>query len=248
MKPKRALCRRRVLALIAALSIPATVFGGQQEGASTASTSAESIKASGSVAGNVYTNGFFRFSYEFPSHLTVQTQEDLRNVMDMGHKAGWGTEPHSDPEHRRAEELMVPLLSLVGAPRKAGEVPQQVLISAIDLSANPELTQRVLLGQLVVAMISPWRSGPGEFKTRGNPGVGVTNIGGQEFAWGMLEGRIPVSGKKRRVYTDYWVTTRNGYAVIWQLAAGEKQELTNLEKTINSVRFNIPEPTAEPRR
>jgi hypothetical protein len=54
----------------------------------------------------LYVNSDLAFTLSYPKEFVARTPEDLQTVMERGHRAVYGTDPKSDPEHLEAVRCM----------------------------------------------------------------------------------------------------------------------------------------------
>jgi hypothetical protein len=97
----------------------------------------------------VYANTDLGFTISYPKEFVAGTPQDLQTVMERGHRAVYGTDPKSDPEHLEAVRCMHTLLyaisgdnatetNLNGPAASADDSPDSILIEDVDRSCLPK--------------------------------------------------------------------------------------------------------------
>jgi len=186
----------------------------------------------GSISGNVYTNDFFEFTFEFPRGWFVQTDGTKTSIEESGtgieNKVDLGGKGNLDSLTSGTHSL----LHLLQHPTDAStRVNPQILILAKDVSCSPgpETGEKILLDlKLELAR----RNSRFNFEVIHEP-TNVT-LGGRVFS------RMDAStGSPNGIslYQAYVSTVLNGYALIFVLDAGKPERLDDLFPTLNTLQF-----------
>jgi hypothetical protein len=96
-----------------------------------------------------YTNSELGFTISYPKEFIAGTLQDLQNVMERGHRAAYGTDPKSDPEHLEAVRCMHTLFYATSQadttetnPNSPGasadDSPDSILVEDVDRSCLPK--------------------------------------------------------------------------------------------------------------
>jgi hypothetical protein len=96
-----------------------------------------------------YTNADLAFTLSYPKEFVARTPEDLKTVMDRGHRSAYGTDPKSDPEHLEAVRCMHTLFyatfgpisidsKVSGATAADDSSPDTILVEDVDRSCVPK--------------------------------------------------------------------------------------------------------------
>jgi tetratricopeptide (TPR) repeat protein len=110
------------------------------EGAKKAAQSSGSEPDIGSVSGNVYTNQFFGFSFEFPKGWTVLDAGVARATVDFGGAIIANGDPMLQDAQHAAARITYPLFYATEGLTKDGAISiRSVQIRALDVSADPNL-------------------------------------------------------------------------------------------------------------
>jgi hypothetical protein len=91
---------------------------------------------------SAYTNQELAFTFFYPKEFVQKNAQDVQAVMERGHKAIYGTDPSSDPEHQQATRCMHTLFYAVtepeaksGAPLTSDDShPDTILMEDVDRS------------------------------------------------------------------------------------------------------------------
>jgi len=188
----------------------------------------------GSISGNVYTNEFFEFSFEFPSGWSVQTDGPKRSIGESGtgtaNKGDLGEKGILDPLTSGTHSLLHLLQHPIGA---SARVNPEILILAKDVSCStsPVTGEKVLL-DLKVELAR--RYSRFNFEVIHEP-MNVT-LGGKVFS--RMDASMD-SPNGISLYQGYVSTVLNGYALIFVLDAGKSERLDDLVQTLNTLRFKL---------
>jgi tetratricopeptide (TPR) repeat protein len=95
----------------------------------------------GSVSGNIYTNNFFAFTYEFPKDWGVLSSDAARSTVEIGGLLMSTGDPVEQDLKRAAAKHAHPLLYVM-QPHVANQplAMKAILISAFDIRNTPEVT------------------------------------------------------------------------------------------------------------
>jgi hypothetical protein len=96
-----------------------------------------------------YTNADLAFTLSYPKEFVARTPEDLQTVMERGHRAAYGTDPKTDPEHLEAVRCMHTLFyatsgttsldsKVSGATATEDSLPDTILVEDFDRSCVPK--------------------------------------------------------------------------------------------------------------
>jgi TonB family protein len=175
----------------------------------------------GSVSGNVYTNDFFEFTFEFPRGWFVET-------VGAANKGRPGENGIFDPQVIGTHTLLKLFQHPIGA---SVPVNPEILVLVNDVSCSPELEtgEKVLLG-LKVEFARRYSN----FRVIHEP-KNVT-LGGKGFS--RMDTSID-SHDGISLYQSYVSTVLNGYALIFALDAGRPEGLDNLVQTLNTLHFKL---------
>jgi hypothetical protein len=163
------------------------------------------------VDGNLmtsYLNSELGFTIRFPVEFKVGTTQDLKSVMDLGHRAVRGTDPDNDQEHAQAVKCMHSLLySASEAPKPSDGIagtssgaPDTFLVVDFDRTCVPKkvkgdktLTQ--LAGTVLnlpgMTQLVPqtWFVGGGSRRIHSGMAGGMISIPARDAAGGTLPSR-----------------------------------------------------------
>ena len=73
---------------------------------------------------SAYTNQELAFTVFYPKEFVTRTALDLQTAMERGHRAVYGTDPSSDPEHQQAVRCMHTLFYATAGPAAESGAPQ----------------------------------------------------------------------------------------------------------------------------
>ncbi len=192
----------------------------------------------GSISGNVYTNDFFEFTFEFPKGWFVQTDGTKKSIVESGteaaNKGSPGEKGILDPRIPGSHTLLSLFQHPIGA---SAAVNPWILVLADDVSCSPGMeTGKEYLLSLKMEIAQRFLN----FKLIHEP-TDVT-LGGKVFS------RMDVSIDSQngnKVYQSYASTMLNGYALSFVLAAGKPKQLDVLVQTLNTLQFKAqPKPSA----
>ena len=186
----------------------------------------------GSISGNVYTNDFFEFTFEFPKGWFVQSNGANKSLVESGTKAmdkgGPGEKGIFDPQVIGSHALLNLLQHPIGA---SAPVNSEILVVAQDVSCTPglETGENVLLG-LKMELARRYSN----FMVIHEP-KNVT-LGGKVFS------RMDTSMDAHNgtsLYQSYVSSVLNGYALVFVLDAGKSKRLDDLFQTLNTLQFKV---------
>jgi hypothetical protein len=186
----------------------------------------------GSISGNVYTNNFFEFTFEFPRGWLVQTdgtkisiEESGTATANMGDLGGRGDlDSLTGGSHLLLHLLQHPIGT-------SSRVNPGLLIVAKDVSCSSgaETGEKILLA--LKAELAR-RNSRFDFAVMHEP----TNVilGGRVFS--RMDASMD-SPNGISLYQGYVSTVLNGYALIFVLDSGKPERLDDLFQTLNTLQF-----------
>ncbi len=186
----------------------------------------------GSISGNVYTNDFFEFTFEFPMGWFVQADGTKTSIEEPGtataNKGNFGDKGNLDSLTSGPHSLLHLLQHPIGTPSR---VNPEIMIVAKDVSCSPspETGEKVLLS-LKVELAR--RYSHFNFEVIHEP-TNVT-LGGKVFS--RMDASMDLLNGIS-LYQAYISTVLNGYALIFVLDAGKPDRLDDLFQTLNTLKF-----------
>ncbi len=87
---------------------------------------------------SAYTNQDLGLTLYYPKEFVPHTSEDLQTVMERGHRAVYGTDPKSDPEHLEAIRCTHTLFYATSAANTDDNSADTILAADIDRSCLPK--------------------------------------------------------------------------------------------------------------
>ncbi|HEV2175908.1 MAG TPA: hypothetical protein VGW33_01685 [Terriglobia bacterium] len=219
---------------------PATACGGRTQGfeatgrtgsapQADSGVTKETIESTGTISGNVYKNGFFELSYQFPSGMRAEGQAGVEHVVRAGHEAIYGNKPEEDVEHQAAERQTIRLLTVVGPRPEVPSAPDQMVLLAEDVSAFPSTNAKRCMMELAFAL----SHNPLRFQQYRLPGE--KRVGKLKFAKAEFKAQVNHQGQQITIYTTYLGIVLKGYFVAWGFSAGSEKALKPLVASIDSV-------------
>ncbi|HSI90657.1 MAG TPA: hypothetical protein VK927_06035 [Adhaeribacter sp.] len=183
----------------------------------------------GQVSGNTYTNNFFGFKVAIPEGWSVKTEEQKKEILDLGSQLMAGDDATMKALVKAAEVKTANLLFISqyeqGAPvdfnPSFGLVAENLTNSPGIKSGNDYLfhAKKFLANSQV--------------KYTFEKEVYNKKIGNQDFA--ILETSVAFpTGKIRQ---DYYVTVKNNYSLIFMATFGTKENKKELDKVLKSIEF-----------
>ncbi len=187
---------------------------------------------SGRVASDVYTSDFFQFSMSLPAGWEVEDREALQKSVDENYKKLYGSEPQA--AGREAEARAYMLLSAAG--RVAEEtVPSQIQIAAEQL---PEEAGVATGKDYLEAVGALPPVGGLELKPLHPPAE--VKLGGQAFWRQDYSASTTINGKAVTISYAEYVSIQKGHALILQFWTDTPEDLAELVKCADSVKFVAP--------
>jgi Flp pilus assembly protein TadD len=182
----------------------------------------------GSVSGNVYSNDFFQFTYEFPDGWTVLSSEAGRAIVEIG-GALLSTGDPTEPETKRvALQRGYPLLTLIQQwDTNQPLVPKLVQILAIDAYDAPNMDPI----SLQTAIIESLKQSGSKFDLQDGPKN--VSLGGKNFANAHFIAHVA----DRQAYTSQFVMKEKGFLLLINLSTPDQASLSGLENSLNSLHF-----------
>jgi TonB family protein len=183
----------------------------------------------GSISGNVYTNKFFGFSFEFPRGWTVAGADVARGFAKLGGTLLANGDPILQDAARASGRISYPLLLVIeGVTRKQELSARTILIIASDIRSQPNLKSGEDFLKLSATMHEELRL-PMEV-------VGMPHelpLGGRKFWMAGLTLRT-TNGIQHAAQA---VTIERGYVLQFLLLSPDTAGLGEMMKTLQSLRF-----------
>lgn len=196
----------------------------------------------GLISGNVYTNDFFEFTFEFPKGWFVQTDGTKTSIEEPGtgtaDKGDLGGKGNLDSLTSGTHSLLHLLQHPIGA---SALVNPGILILAKDVSCSPSpVTGEKVLLSFKVELAR--RYSRFNFEVLREPKN--VALGGKVFSR-MDTSMDSLSGTS--LYQAYVSTVLNGYALIFVLDERKRERLDDLFQTLNTLQFKaqLAPPTQE---
>ncbi|HEY1421853.1 MAG TPA: tetratricopeptide repeat protein [Candidatus Acidoferrum sp.] len=186
----------------------------------------------GSVSGNIYSNKFFGFSYQFPKGWTVLGSDEARAAIEIGGTM-IATGNATDEDIKKVAGRSGHALLFV---RENGSVKElsavkTAMILAVDVQGIPEITPRTYFASQA-ELLNHKTGVPMNFS--GNPEE--VSIGGRRFWKGSFGVQTPAGTR----YGSQFVTADSGYLLVFSFSAFDGPELAavhEMEETMKSVQF-----------
>jgi tetratricopeptide (TPR) repeat protein len=183
----------------------------------------------GTVTGNVYTNQFFGFSYEFPRGWIVQSADTAKAITQMAGAILSNGDPILQDAQTAASRGSYPLLFIQEGVTKDGRFGiRSVLVQAFNLGSKPAMKSAEEFTKDMVAFHS--RVG-GAIQPVGQPEE--MQVNGKVF-W-----RSNVNAKlSNGIVSEAEISTiEKGYILLFVFAGSDATSRDDLVKTLQSLRF-----------
>jgi tetratricopeptide (TPR) repeat protein len=182
----------------------------------------------GSVSGNLYSNNFFQFTYEFPEGWTVLSSEAGRALVEFGGALISTGDPTEAETKMIAMQIGSPLLTLMQRREKNQALATKFIqIVAFDAQDAPNMNPILFLTAIADRLK---QSGPG-FELLDAPRK--VTIGSRDFA----NVHLAIHMTNGQAYTSQFVTKERGFLLMINLSAPDQQSLPILESTLNTLHF-----------
>jgi tetratricopeptide (TPR) repeat protein len=183
----------------------------------------------GSVSGNVYSNHFFGFTFEFPKGWTVMDADAARGVMSLGGAILLGSDPEMKDVMRAATSTGNTLLFVMDSKPAPSVINlRSIFIIAVNANVVPSVKSGKdyleLMGQLFRYQNVP-------FTYDGAPEA--VEISGKAF-W---RGKLAVRTGAGSLNTAQYVTVDRGYVLTFQFQAENPASLAEISKALDSLQF-----------
>ena len=178
----------------------------------------------GSVEEGKYTNQHFGFSLSFPKGWIVADQEVTSTAKAVGSDIVAGTDEKKNKAIKDSMAKEVVLLNLMKKP--LGAFGNAMFMMVATRQASPKVTPSMV----AEATKSVFSSSPA-LKLTGD--TQVKTIVGRQFA--LLDYEITVN--ERTVKSKFHVTMVGTYALTFSLSYTEDEDLAELQKIVDSIRF-----------
>ena len=198
----------------------------------------------GSVSGNVYTNEYFGFSYQFPEGWTAVDKENQQVAEEFIAETIVGENKALGVVVKAAQELTYTLLrAFQHPPGTPGiEFNSNLQIHVEDASSNPGVKtgKDYLLGLQEAQKLMRMLGMKGiRFKMISGPTP--YTFGGKEFFRADFDVRVKLGGSKIRGYQAWIVTILREHILKFVFATDKRQRLDELCQTVESLAFFQPE-------
>jgi TonB family protein len=188
----------------------------------------------GAVSGNVYSNAFFGFSYQFPKGWTVADARKSEFILRIGASAIANGDPILLDVTEVAARNAYPLLLVVnGTTKEISPTFTMIQIQALDRRFAPELKSGEEFARKTAEMM----------RARG-PAVTINgapekfSIAGEEF-WKL---RMDFSANHAVSHAVEVAMMAKGYLLLFVFTSPEASKLDDLVGTMQSLRFTEPRP------
>jgi tetratricopeptide (TPR) repeat protein len=184
----------------------------------------------GSVSGNVYTNNFFGFTYEFPTGWTSLSADAARAVLEIGGALISNGDPTETDVKVGAARRGYPLLYVVGG--RLGNQPvsmKSVMVIAFNVGNMPELklTPESFLNSLGDRLRHI------EIPMEPSAAPEEITIAGRSF-W---RGDFTIKTEKGSVYESKYITADKGYLLMFFIDSPDLAGLHQVEQSLESIHF-----------
>lgn len=181
----------------------------------------------GKITGNIYQNDYFGMSITFPKEWVILDKAQMDSVMKLGE--GQSKENYSDLQKKDMENRSVYMLFLF----------RHSLLSPVPFNSNfLSLAERVKTfnniktgGDYLKIIIDPISAMP---ENTVSP-ISKTLINGVEFYTARTLNKTVEMSISQKMYC----IVKKGYAIFFALSYVDENEGIELEKIMNSIKFNI---------
>ncbi len=183
----------------------------------------------GSISGNVYTNRFFGFVFEFPKDWTVVRTDTARAVAKLGGTLLANGDPVLQDVTQAGDRTSYPLLSLIeGMAGTRGMSTRTIQIIATDMRSQPDLKSGEEFLKFSATM----------YRELGLPleVVGVPRgleFGGKKFS----KAELAIHMNNDVQHGAQIVAIEKGYVLQFLLVSPDSQGLEEILKTMDTLRF-----------
>jgi Flp pilus assembly protein TadD len=196
------------------------------------SSSAEELSGpkpdDGSVSGNIYTNKFFGFSYEFPKDWTVMSSNAARATLEMGSVLMDNGDP---TEQDLKQALLRKNFSLLFVLERL-QANRPVAASSIQINALPlPPFSQMSPDAFLQAIINRLHQRSPAIQIAGLPKK--LSINGRDFVKASMS--IPLSTGTS--YVSELVTTGKGFALFFVFSSFDQSRLPQIEQSLQSIQF-----------
>ena len=182
----------------------------------------------GSISGNIYTNRFFGFTYEFPKKWGVLSSGAARSTVEIGELLTSTGDPTEEDLKKAGGRQTHPLLYVMEG--RIGNQPlsmKTVMAIAFDIQSVPGMTAESYLKSIVQRA----KQTGAAMEASGSPEE--RSIGGRSF-W---KGNFLVRTATGTNYGCQYVRADKGYLLVFSLAGPDVAGLNEVEKSLSSIHF-----------
>jgi Flp pilus assembly protein TadD len=209
---------------------PLYAAAAEPEGPQQAAPSPGASPDTGSVSGNVYTNHFFGFSFEFPKGWTAMSADAARSMVTLGGALLANGDPMvQDATHAAARNSYPLLLVMEGTTKSHTLSTRSIQVLALHLHMVPTLKTA---DDLVKSMATTVNAMGTPVEIVGKPEE--FPIGGRNF-WKM---NLTIRMNNGLRHASEIVTLDKGYLLLFIFSSPDAADLEEIIATINSVRFS----------
>jgi Flp pilus assembly protein TadD len=181
----------------------------------------------GNVSGNIYTNNFFGFRYQYPNGWSVLSKEAARGMIEVGgNMISTGDPTEQDLKNvgkRNGHTLFFAMEAYRASQPLSG---RSIVVSAIDLKSVPTTAEAY-----VKAFVQRFNQEGGALEAKGTPAE-VTK-GGREF-WRQ---QFLIHTATGTLISEQFATTEKAYLLLFGFSATSAEGLSDVEKTLDSLQF-----------
>jgi tetratricopeptide (TPR) repeat protein len=184
----------------------------------------------GSISGNIYTNKFFGFTYEFPKGWGVLSSDAARSTVEIGGLLVSTGDPTEEDIKKAAGIQAHPLLYVMEGRVENQPLPMKtVMVIALDIQSGPGTTAESYIKAM--AQRAKQTGAAIAMETSGSPEERL--IGGRSF-W---KGNFIVRTATGTGYGSQCVRAEKGYLLVFFLAGPDLASLGEVEKSLDSMHF-----------
>jgi hypothetical protein len=182
----------------------------------------------GSISGNIYTNKFFGFTYEFPKKWGVLSSDAARSRVEIGEFLTSTGDPTEEDLKKAAGRQTHPLLYVMEG--RIGNQPlsmKTVMAVAFDIQSVSGMTAESYLKSIAqrAKQTGAAMEASGSQEER--------SIGGRSFWRGNFLLRTATGTN----YGYQYVRADKGYLLVFLLAGPDVASLNEVEKSLSSIHF-----------
>ena len=198
---------------------------------------ADSRPDSGRVANDLYTSDYFGFTLALPAGWQVDDREALKKSVDDSYKKLYGGSAQSQPAQQAEQDAEARAFMLLSAEGRVAmeKVPSQIQIAAEQLPEESDVATgkdyldavgaQPALGGLDLKPLHP----PAEVK-----------LGGQPFWRQDFSASSTINGKTVNISYAEYVSIQKGYALVLTFWTDTPEDLAELVKYADSLKFVTP--------